>query len=411
MRAGYKQTEVGVIPEDWNVNVLADIAATSSGTTPARDMADRYYRSGSVNWVKTLDLNNSEIFETDEKVTEQAVEETSLRPYPAGTVLVAMYGGFNQIGRTGLLRIQAAVNQAITAVQPSATKLHSEFLLAVLNFKVDYWKTVASSSRKDPNITSQDVRAFPIANPTLPEQRAIANALSDVDALLSKLEALIAKKRDLKQATMQQLLTGQTRLPGFSGAWEVKRLGDVAHIKTGAKNNDDKVEGGEYPLFVRSQDVERIDTYSYDCEAILVPGEGGIGSIFHYINGKFDCHQRVYKISAFNADTCGKFIFFCMKHFFHIQASRNSVKATVDSLRLPTFLEFEVAAPRLAEQQAIVETLDDMDAELTALEARRDKTRALKQGMMQELLTGRIRLVPAESIQPKVRPDDSHHSN
>ena len=101
----------------------------------------------------------------------------------------------------------------------------------------------------------------------------------------------------------------------------------------------------------------------------------------------------MYKISAFSVGTCGKFVFFCMKHLFHIQASRNSVKATVDSLRLPTFLEFEFAAPGLKEQEAIVETLDDMDTELTALETRRDKTRALKQGMMQELLTGRIRLV------------------
>ncbi|MHB1199292.1 MAG: restriction endonuclease subunit S [Polaromonas sp.] len=148
-----------------------------------------------------------------------------------------------------------------------------------------------------------------------------------------------------------------------------------------------------YPLFVRSQTVERINTYSYDCEAILVPGEGGIGSIFHYINGKFDCHQRVYKIRAFTADTSGKFVFFCMKHLFHKQASRNSVKATVDSLRLPTFLEFEFVAPIREEQEAIVTILSDMDAELAALEARRDKTRALKQGMMQELLTGRIRLV------------------
>ena len=244
-----------------------------------------------------------------------------------------------------------------------------------------------------PGVNRNDLHEIDVRVPPLHEQRAIATALSDVDALLAKLDQLIAKKRDLKQAAMQQLVTGQTRLPGFSGEWEVKRLGDVAHIKTGARNNDDKVEDGEYPLFVRSQTVERISTYSYDCEAILVPGEGGIGSIFHYINGKFDCHQRVYKISAFNADTCGKFVFFCMKHLFHKQATRNSVKATVDSLRLPTFLEFEFVAPAREEQEAIVTLLSDMDAELAALEARRDKTRALKQGMMQALLTGRIRLI------------------
>ena len=172
----------------------------------------------------------------------------------------------------------------------------------------------------------------------------------------------------------------------------------MAHIKTGKKNNDDKEEDGTYPLFVRSQTVERINSYSYDCEAILVPGEGGIGSIFHYINGKFDCHQRVYKISAFSDDTCGKFIFYCMTHGFHKQATRNSVKATVDSLRLPTFKAFEFLAPEFAEQTAIAEVLSDMDAELAALEQRRDKTRALKQGMMQELLTGKTRLVESGKL-------------
>jgi hypothetical protein len=118
LKKGYKQTEVGVIPEDWELSTLDELCTISSGTTPARSMADRYYRNGIVHWVKTLDLNNSVVIDTDECVTFEAMEETSLRPYPVGTVLVAMYGGFNQIGRTGLLRVPAAVNQAITAIQP-----------------------------------------------------------------------------------------------------------------------------------------------------------------------------------------------------------------------------------------------------------------------------------------------------
>jgi len=229
--------------------------------------------------------------------------------------------------------------------------------------------------------------------PTVEEQRAIAAVLSDVDALITALDRLIAKKRAIKQGAMQQLLTGKTRLPGFSGEWEVRKLGDVSEIKTGKKNNEDKVDNGAYPFFVRSQTVERINTYSFDGEAVLVPGEGGIGSIFHYINGKFDYHQRVYKISDFSNDICGTFIYFCMLQSFGEQATRHSVKATVDSLRLPTFQEFEFIVPSLEEQRAIAAILSDMDAEIAALEARRDKTRALKQGMMQELLTGNIRLI------------------
>ena len=225
---------------------------------------------------------------------------------------------------------------------------------------------------------------------------AIATALSDVDALLGGLDRLIAKKRDLKQAAMQQLLTGQTRLPGFSGEWAVKRLGKVAYIKTGSRNNEDKIEDGEYPFFVRSERVERINSYSHECEAILVPGEGRIGDIFHYINGRFDVHQRVYSITQFKPDVSAKFIYFYMSMHFGAWAMQNTVKATVDSLRLPTFKTFEMQLPPTeAEQTAIAAVLSDMDAELAALAERRDKTRALKQAMMQELLTGRTRLVPA----------------
>ena len=228
------------------------------------------------------------------------------------------------------------------------------------------------------------------------KQKSVVEALSDVDGMLGALETLISKKRAVKQAAMQQLLTGKTRLPDFSGTWETKRLGDITHIKTGGRNNQDKIVDGEYPFFVRSATVERINTYSFEGEAILVPGEGGIGSIFHYINGRFDVHQRVYKISRFSGDLCGRFVYYSMILHFGSHAMQNSVKATVDSLRLPTFRNFSFSLPRdVAEQRSIAAVLSDMDAEIAALEGRREKTRAIKQGMMQQLLTGRVRLVKA----------------
>ena len=235
--------------------------------------------------------------------------------------------------------------------------------------------------------------------PPITEQNAIAEALSDVDGLINALEALIAKKRAIKQATMQQLLTGKTRLPGFSGEWETKRLGEIAHIKTGSKNNEDKDDNGQYPLYVRSAVVERINSYCFDGEAILVPGEGGIENIFHYINGRFDCHQRVYMINRFVDDVFGQLIYYIMVLQFGRHAMQNTVKATVDSLRLPTFQTFTFSIPKdIAEQRAIATVLSDMDAEITALEQRRDKTIAIKQGMMQQLLTGQVRLSESRII-------------
>jgi len=161
LKPGYKRTELGVIPEDWTISRIDDLCECSSGTTPARALHDRYYRNGSIPWVKTLDLNNGAINITSECVTDTAIEETCLKIFPAGTVLVAMYGGFQQIGRTGLLRIAAAVNQAITAIRIHSDQILSEYLLATLNHRVSYWRAIASSSRKDPNITRNDVLSRP----------------------------------------------------------------------------------------------------------------------------------------------------------------------------------------------------------------------------------------------------------
>lgn len=242
------------------------------------------------------------------------------------------------------------------------------------------------------------IAGIDIAVPDVSEQHRIAAAIDNGDRLIAVLGRLIAKKQAIQQGMMQQLLTGRTRLPGFTSSWSELPLGDVARIKTGSRNNQDKQAGGKYPFFVRSATVERIDSYSYDCEAILVPGEGGIGSIFHYINGKFEVHQRVYKISDFAPNASGRFIYYFMRQYFGVHAMENSVKATVDSLRLPTFKNFQIRLPSRDEQDAIICILDDAEAEVATLKDRLAKARAIKAGMMQQLLTGRTRLpVEAES--------------
>lgn len=246
LKSGYKRTEAGIIPEEWDVSTIGEVAKTSSGTTPSRALAERYYRNGHISWVKTLDLNNSDITATEERVTQAAVNEANLRCYPCGSVVVAMYGGFNQIGRTGLLRIPATVNQALTAIQPHPSRLSPEYLQDALNFRVGYWKSVASSSRKDPNITSKDIRDFPIALPVLEEQEAIAEALSDADALTGSLKQLISRKRELKQGAIQELLTGNKRLPGFSTDWKIKTLADLFDFSGGFSASREQLSSEGY---------------------------------------------------------------------------------------------------------------------------------------------------------------------
>ncbi|MCX8494002.1 MAG: restriction endonuclease subunit S [Chthoniobacterales bacterium] len=417
MKPVYRKTEAGVIPEDWEISRLGDFSLTSSGTTPARALKDRYYKNGKIGWVKTLDLRNTELLATSECVTELAFKETSLTIYPVGTVLVAMYGGFQQIGRTGLLRIPAAVNQAITAIQPKGDKLHSEYLLATLNYRVGYWKNVASSSRKDPNISSQDIRNFPIAYPKPPEQRAIAKALRDVGALLSSLDRLISKKRDLKTAAMQQLLTGKTRLPGFSGEWDQVTLGSLFSFKNGL-NKAKEFFGYGTPIvnymdvfrcskirtaqltgrvMLTTQEIQNFDVKRGDVfftRTSETPEEIGIASVM------ID-EPRLTVFSGFllrgrrkNDRLCDVFKAYCFTSELVRKQIISKASYTTRALTSGTILSAVILPiPPLPEQIAIAEVLSEMDAELAALEKRRDKTRDLKQGMMQELLTGRIRLI------------------
>jgi type I restriction enzyme S subunit len=378
VKPGYQQTELGIIPEDWSTASLLEIAESLDNLRVPLNETQRQRMQGNIPYCGAngvVDYINKYIIDDD-------------------IILMAEDGGYfdEHASRPIAYRIKGKCWVNNHAHILKAKLGHDQGFLYFSLVHKNILPFLASGTRAKLN-KSEMQKIIVQVPPTESEQRAIATALSDVDALLAGLDRLIAKKRDLKQAAMQQLLTGQTRLPGFSGEWEVKRLGEIANIKTGSRNNEDKIEDGEYPFFVRSEIVERINSYSHDCEAILVPGEGRIGDIFHYINGRFDVHQRVYAITQFRPTVSAKFVHLYMAMNFGAWAMQNTVKATVDSLRLPTFQTFEMLVPPTkVEQTAIATVLSDMDAELAALKARRDKTRDLKQAMMQELLTGKIRL-------------------
>lgn len=228
--------------------------------------------------------------------------------------------------------------------------------------------------------------------PSLAEQQRIASALSDADALVAELDALIEKKRAIMAGTMQELLTGKRRLQGFSEPWVERTIEDFAKITTGASNTQDQAPFGIFPFYIRSASVMKSNRFLYDCEGVITIGDGQIGKVFHYVNGKFDLHQRCYLIYDFY-DVDAKFFYYIFSAFFYERAIALSAKATVDSVRRDMIAKMKVDLPSLAEQRAIASILSDMDAEIAELEAKRDKYKEVRQGMMQQLLTGKIRLI------------------
>ena len=229
----------------WTKSKLGELYEVYSGNTPSRS-DNRNYQNGEIPWIKTTDLNNSIICSNEEKISVYGA--TKLKVLPEKSVLIAMYGGFNQIGRTGLLAYPATINQALVALMP-VNEINPNFLLNFLNFKKESWRNVAASSRKDPNITKNDVEKFKISFPSIDEQSAIGFLFRTLDDLLASYKDNLANYQSLKAAMLSKMFpkagkaVPEIRLDGFEGEWRIIKLGDVlSELKSGLSrelSNDD----------------------------------------------------------------------------------------------------------------------------------------------------------------------------
>lgn len=196
------------VPVGWKAETIASVGRVRSGATPSRSRQGTYFDGGEIRWVKTLDLNEDLLTETDEHITAVAVAETSAKVVPAGTVLVAMYGGFGQIGRTARLGVDAATNQAVSAVLDLRSDVDPQFLLEVLKAGRPKWRKVAASSRKDPNITKTDVENFDFPLPPLDQQAEILSNLGTISALVNALTEESDAIGTIRDSTLAEIFGG-----------------------------------------------------------------------------------------------------------------------------------------------------------------------------------------------------------
>lgn len=378
---GYKATALGIIPQEWEVMRLGDIVSITSGESPS---LYHLKAEGKYPYVKVEDLNNCEKYQE----SSREYSDDNNTTIKAGSIIFPKRGASILNNKVRIAAKDIQMDSNMMAITPHTAIVDTEFLyIRILHERL--YRIADTSSI--PQINNKHIIPYKIAVPPLAEQRKIAEVLGVWDEAIEKQARLIEKLALRKRGLMQRLLSAKLRLPGFSEPWKKVKLGDVASIKTGNKNNEDKIANGQYPFFVRSSIVERINTYSYDGEAILIPGEGKIGEIIHYINGKFDYHQRVYKISDFS-NCSGLFLYYYLMYFFGKQAINNSVKACVDSLRLSTFTNMTIIHPPISEQTAIAEVLTAADREIELAKEKLERLRRQKRGLMQQLLTGKKRI-------------------
>lgn len=390
LERGYKKTDVGVIPEDWEARKLSAVCSMKSG----------------------------------EGITAVKIDEFSQYPCYGGNGLrgrTCRYthdGIFALIGRQGALcgnvigvrgKFFASEHAVVVAALKGTDICFLTFVLSKMGLNR------YSESSAQPGLSVSKILQLPIAIPqTEAEQHAIAVALSDVDNLLDSLDRLIAKKRDLKQAVMQQLLTGKTRLPGFEEEWEIVQIGSLGTFSKGQGIRKDEASSGDIScvrygeIYTHHNDVIRSFNSKISTSVAKTSKRLKKGDLL--FAGSGETKEEIGKCVAFVADEeayaggdivilspiKGNSIFFGYLFNTTIIARQKANKGQGDAvvhISSAALASIEIQLPPEPEQQAIASVLSDMDSEFTALENRRIKTRDLKQAMMQELLTGKTRLL------------------
>ena len=374
---------------------IGDIAAVASGSTPARAQAGRYFNDSGQEWVKTGDLNNSLVEPTAERITAAAISETNCRVFPVGTVLVAMYGGFRQIGRTGLLTRPAAVNQAISAIQVDREKVVPEYLLHYLNFAEKLWRQFAASSRKDPNITRKDVAEFPVALPPLCEQRKIAEILRTWDDAITKATDLVTGLRTQYLRVSTTLLTPPEpilrHLSETTRPLTKRNQGEMARSKVMGVSNRD----GLVPM--------RVQTIAEDISRYLVlPPKAFAYNPMRINVGSIAMSQKVGNVLVspdYVLFEClsGELLPEFLGHSLKTRWWRHHVNAGGSgSVRTRTYYNdlaaISIHTPPIADQALIAQALNGAEAEIGLVEKKIDLLRTQKRGLMQKLLTGDVRV-------------------
>lgn len=240
-----------------------------------------------------------------------------------------------------------------------------------------------------PYIKSNLFNVVKIYFPKLEEQNKIAKFLTTVDKKITNLENTITSLENQKKGLLQQIFSQKLRFKDKNGNnypnWEKKKIGLICSISTGKSNTQDKIDNGKYPFYVRSATIERSSKYLYDEEATLTVGDGvGTGKVFHYVNGKYDLHQRCYRMFNFKNTHAKYFYYFFSSHFYN-RVKRMSAKNSVDSVRMNMISDMIINLPCLEEQTKIADFLSAFDRKLENQKAQLEHWKQIKKGLLQQM--------------------------
>jgi type I restriction enzyme S subunit len=403
IKAGYKQTEIGLIPCDWEVKKLGEIVdKIIGGGTPSR--SNKEFWGNEIPWVTVKDFATFNPNFTQEFITKKGLENSASHLIPKKTLITSTRMG---LGKAVVYNVDVSINQDLKAIFPSKN-LDTKYLYYWFQKNSEIIERLGSGSTVM-GISLIELKNIQFVLPTLTEQTLIATALSDTDALISSLEKLIAKKRNIKQGAMQKCLN-----PDFydldddldlteeeksqkpinqknhsSDKWEVKKLGEVCENISSGKSNTQS-QDGQFPIFGSTGIIGWSKSSDYGGHKILVARVGANAGTVNIVDGKYCVSDNTLMISL-NPEIDLKFVFSFLILFQLNKLVFGSGQPLITGGQLKNI---EIPIPKSKQEQTRIATiLSDMDAEITALETKLEKYKKVKLGMMQNLLTGKIRLV------------------
>ena len=402
LKAGYKKTEVGVIPEDWEVDHLGRFWSVTDCKHVTAQFIANGYPLASIREVQSRFIDLTESKQTTQHFYN-LLSEGGRKP-KAGDIILSRNATVGEVAQVAEWHPPFAMGQDVCLLRKKSPEFSTDYLQAVFQSPIirqQLSDLMVGSTFKRANVLQ--IRNFTVPMPAPSEQIAIVEALSDADALIESLDQLITKKRQIKQGAMQELLTGKRRLPGFSGEWEVRRLGSICEIGMGRTplRLNSLYWGSGYKWLSIADLNSKVVTDSKEeitslaAEGMQIVRKGTLLMSFKLSIGRLcfagcDLYTNEAICSFNQLKANSDFLYYILGQTDFSLYGRQAVKGYTlnkESLKL-----VEVPLPSLQEQTAIATVLCDLDTELTALESRLSKARQIKQGMMQELLIGRIRL-------------------
>lgn len=386
VKKGYKQTEIGMVPGEWSVSDFGSKVKIYRGGSP-RPIQDYLTQAqDGINWIKIGDVREGDkyITSTEEKIIPAGVARS--RTVHAGDFILSNSMSF---GRPYILNIDGCIHDGWLTIQEYEKTFSKNFLYYLLSSDSVYQQYISMAEGSSvKNLNKEKVSALVVAYPDIKEQERIADALSDIDSFLTALEKQISKEKAIKQGTMQELLTGKRRLPGFSGEWETVPLRNALTVGHGMPQHDVESPIGKYPILATGGEIGKATEFLWNEPSVLIGRKGTINKPQYMATPFWSIDTLFY--TKINEGYCPKFLYFV---FCQIDWLSYNEASGVPSLSARTIENIEVQMPEYAEQVAIAELLSGLDCEIDVLEQKLTKYRQVKQGMMQQLLTGKIRLV------------------